>query len=319
MPHLSIRIDFDDEGRLGPGKVALLEQIDREGSISAAGRAMNMSYKRAWELVAEINRTFEEPLVTAQTGGQAGGGAALTPRGAGADPPLPRDRAQGAVGHRLASQGPAGDFPQPDAGNNALSSPGSGRTAMARIKVRKGMPSVQLDKAEFAARLQQRFYDPAFEPLQGRDRQDHRRRLGRLRRQPQVAAHQAGRPGLRRSRATSSRSNGSQRARPSRRAERQQKSPASKSRILLINGSPRSDQTCPGEMSKTFRLVEIAERGDRARARLRGRAARPQPARPRSTAARSIPARPASRRRCRSATGRAPAIPTIRSARSTTG
>ena len=81
MPHLSIRIDFDDEGRLGPGKVALLEQIEREGSISAAGRAMNMSYKRAWELVSEINRTFEEPLVTAQTGGRAGGGAALTPRG----------------------------------------------------------------------------------------------------------------------------------------------------------------------------------------------------------------------------------------------
>src|ERR1700704_113454 len=68
MPHLSIRIDFDDEGRLGPGKVALLEGIAREGSISAAGRAMNMSYKRAWELVSEINRTFEEPLVTAQTG-----------------------------------------------------------------------------------------------------------------------------------------------------------------------------------------------------------------------------------------------------------
>ena len=80
MPHLSIRIDFDDEGRLGPGKVALLEQIEREGSISAAGRAMNMSYKRAWELVSEINRTFEEPLVTAQTGGRAGGGAALTAR-----------------------------------------------------------------------------------------------------------------------------------------------------------------------------------------------------------------------------------------------
>ncbi|HZQ00037.1 MAG TPA: LysR family transcriptional regulator, partial [Reyranella sp.] len=44
MPHLSIRIDFDHEGRLGPGKVALLERIAREGSISAAGRSMNMSY-----------------------------------------------------------------------------------------------------------------------------------------------------------------------------------------------------------------------------------------------------------------------------------
>ncbi|MBS0221571.1 MAG: LysR family transcriptional regulator [Proteobacteria bacterium] len=81
MPHLSIRIDFDDEGRLGPGKVTLLERIAQEGSISAAGRSMNMSYKRAWELVADINRSFEEPLVTAQTGGRAGGGAALTTRG----------------------------------------------------------------------------------------------------------------------------------------------------------------------------------------------------------------------------------------------
>ena len=81
MPHLSIRIDFDDEGRLGPGKVALLEQIESEGSISAAGRAMNMSYKRAWELVAEINQSFTEPLVCAKTGGKTGGGAVLTPRG----------------------------------------------------------------------------------------------------------------------------------------------------------------------------------------------------------------------------------------------
>lgn len=81
MPQLSIRIDFDDEGRLGPGKVALLERIAQEGSISAAGRSMNMSYKRAWELVADINRNFEEPLVTAQTGGRTGGGASLTERG----------------------------------------------------------------------------------------------------------------------------------------------------------------------------------------------------------------------------------------------
>ena len=81
MPQLSIRIDFDDEGRLGPGKVMLLERIAREGSISAAGRSMNMSYKRAWELVSEINSTFEAPLVTAQTGGREGGGAVLTERG----------------------------------------------------------------------------------------------------------------------------------------------------------------------------------------------------------------------------------------------
>ncbi|MFI5001623.1 MAG: winged helix-turn-helix domain-containing protein, partial [Reyranellales bacterium] len=81
MPRLSIRIDFDREGRLGPGKVMLLECIAREGSISAAGRSMKMSYKRAWELVSEINESFAEPLVAAQTGGKSGGGATLTPRG----------------------------------------------------------------------------------------------------------------------------------------------------------------------------------------------------------------------------------------------
>ena len=81
MPQLSIRIDFDQEGRLGPGKVMLLERIAREGSISAAGRSMKMSYKRAWELVAEINDNFAQPLVAAKTGGKSGGGAALTERG----------------------------------------------------------------------------------------------------------------------------------------------------------------------------------------------------------------------------------------------
>src|SRR4029450_9647335 len=112
MPPLSSRIDFDDDGRLGPGKVALLEGIAREGSISAAGRSMNMSYKRAWELVADINGSFAEPLVAARTGGRGGGRRRGGAGGGGADPPLPRDRAQGAVGHRLSSQGPAGDFPQ---------------------------------------------------------------------------------------------------------------------------------------------------------------------------------------------------------------
>ena len=81
MAKLNIRIDFLPEGRVGPGKVELLERIGEYGSISAAGRSMKMSYKRAWELVSDINQSFEEPLVTAQTGGRAGGGAALTDRG----------------------------------------------------------------------------------------------------------------------------------------------------------------------------------------------------------------------------------------------
>jgi hypothetical protein len=56
FPSLSLRIDLSPEGRIGPGKIQLLENIRSCGSISAAGRAMNMSYKRAWDLVDEINR-----------------------------------------------------------------------------------------------------------------------------------------------------------------------------------------------------------------------------------------------------------------------
>lgn len=78
---LSLRIDFEDAGRLGPGKVRLLEHIGETGSISAAGRAMNMSYRRAWLLVDSLNQIFREPVVETQAGGQRGGGAALTPFG----------------------------------------------------------------------------------------------------------------------------------------------------------------------------------------------------------------------------------------------
>src|SRR5579862_991979 len=78
LPSLSVRIDLDPEGRIGPGKILLLENIDSCGSISAAGRAMNMSYKRAWDLVDEINRICQRAAVQRQTGGKNGGGAMLT-------------------------------------------------------------------------------------------------------------------------------------------------------------------------------------------------------------------------------------------------
>jgi len=81
LPSLSVRIDLDAEGRIGPGKIQLLENIRDYGSISAAGRAMDMSYKRAWDLVDEINRICRQPAVERQTGGKNGGGAALTPFG----------------------------------------------------------------------------------------------------------------------------------------------------------------------------------------------------------------------------------------------
>jgi molybdate transport system regulatory protein len=81
LPSLSVRIDLDESDRIGPGKILLLENIDACGSISAAGRAMDMSYKRAWDLVDEINRICRQPAVERQTGGKNGGGAVLTPFG----------------------------------------------------------------------------------------------------------------------------------------------------------------------------------------------------------------------------------------------
>ena len=81
LPSLSLRIDLDGEDRIGPGKIHLLESIQACGSISAAGRAMDMSYKRAWDLVDEINRICRQAVVERQTGGKNGGGAILTPFG----------------------------------------------------------------------------------------------------------------------------------------------------------------------------------------------------------------------------------------------
>jgi molybdate transport system regulatory protein len=78
---LIIRIDFGVDARLGPGKVRLLEQIAKTGSISAGGRALDMSYKRAWELVDEMKVIFGAPVVESKAGGSKGGGATLTDLG----------------------------------------------------------------------------------------------------------------------------------------------------------------------------------------------------------------------------------------------
>ena len=80
-PALRFRLLLDSEHAIGPGKTELLEAIGRRGSISAAAREMAMSYKRAWQLVDELNRSFATPLVMTVKGGARGGGAALTPRG----------------------------------------------------------------------------------------------------------------------------------------------------------------------------------------------------------------------------------------------
>ncbi|MBV8573744.1 MAG: LysR family transcriptional regulator [Acetobacteraceae bacterium] len=78
---MSIRVDLSSGARIGPGKVALLEEIGRSGSISAAGRVLRMSYRRAWDLVEELNRAVGKPVVATSTGGSGGGGANLTQEG----------------------------------------------------------------------------------------------------------------------------------------------------------------------------------------------------------------------------------------------
>jgi molybdate transport system regulatory protein len=80
-PEARLRVYFDDETMIGPGKADLLQGIQETGSISAAGRRMGMSYKRAWTLVDTLNRYFREPVVISSAGGKAGGGATLTPTG----------------------------------------------------------------------------------------------------------------------------------------------------------------------------------------------------------------------------------------------
>ena len=128
---------------------------------------------------------------------------------------------------------------------------------MARITVRKGMPSVALTKAEFTERARERFFDPAFASLQTE--------IGEI-----IDAAWDGYHKYRK--APRTRKAGRGYAAPDydlsidwlktrdavARAERRQKSADARSRILLINGSMRSNQTCPGEISKTWRLVEMA-------------------------------------------------------------
>jgi molybdate transport system regulatory protein len=79
---LTLRVDLGEDRAIGPGKIRLLEAIRDAGSITKAGIALGMSYRRAWLLVDDMNNCFREPVVAAQAGGTHGGGAALTAFGA---------------------------------------------------------------------------------------------------------------------------------------------------------------------------------------------------------------------------------------------
>lgn len=76
-----VRLQIKQGVAHGPGKAALLEALERTGSISAAGRALDMSYRRAWLLIHSVNQAYQSPLVEAVKGGAGGGGAQLTPLG----------------------------------------------------------------------------------------------------------------------------------------------------------------------------------------------------------------------------------------------
>ena len=80
-PGLTLRVLAQHFPTMGPGKAALIEAIDRSGSISGAAREMEMSYRRAWQLVDAINSSFTEPLVVTATGGKRGGGAVVSDLG----------------------------------------------------------------------------------------------------------------------------------------------------------------------------------------------------------------------------------------------
>lgn len=77
-PLIRFRIDFTEDANLGPGKIALLEGIQRHGSVSEAGRQMGMSYRRAWLLLDGLNKSFDTPATVNSKGGRGGGGAEVT-------------------------------------------------------------------------------------------------------------------------------------------------------------------------------------------------------------------------------------------------
>jgi molybdate transport system regulatory protein len=78
---VTLRVDFDPNNAIGPGKVALLEKMRDCGSLSQAARDLDMSYRRAWQLLDALNRSFREPLVLTAVGGSGGGGSTLTALG----------------------------------------------------------------------------------------------------------------------------------------------------------------------------------------------------------------------------------------------
>jgi molybdate transport system regulatory protein len=77
-PLVRFRVDFTPPCHIGPGKIALLQEIGRTGSLSQAARDLGMSYRRAWLLLSSLNTSFRAPVARTSRGGNRGGGASLT-------------------------------------------------------------------------------------------------------------------------------------------------------------------------------------------------------------------------------------------------
>lgn len=76
-----LRVDFGTDNAVGPGKIALLEHMRASGSLSQAARELNMSYRRAWQLLESLNTAFKEPVILTSVGGKGGGGSTITALG----------------------------------------------------------------------------------------------------------------------------------------------------------------------------------------------------------------------------------------------
>lgn len=78
LAHLKLQIELSDGSRLGPGKIMLLEAIDRAGSLSRGAEEMGISYRRAWLFMRQINESFDEPAIETPAGGHGGAPSRLT-------------------------------------------------------------------------------------------------------------------------------------------------------------------------------------------------------------------------------------------------
>jgi molybdate transport system regulatory protein len=138
---VKVRLLSDGEIAMGPGKADLLQAIAETGSISAAARRMDMSYRRAWLLVGVMNKCFTQPLVQSAVGGQKGGGAHLSETGVAV---LAQFRAVQAAAEAAAQDGMQGLAallrPEDAAGNAALTPAPQPEGRAARAPARSGKP-----------------------------------------------------------------------------------------------------------------------------------------------------------------------------------